>query len=217
MPSHTTYVPSLDAEAPVVSVDGLVHWLRTTPATVAQLRNAGVLTPWRTGDGEIVGDRFSLFEAVGGYLAHLRAKLKQKPSSELQEARLASIRAQTLAWDLSNEFRKGQLLVASDVDQVVAEMHVMVRNQLMGLGPAVCHLLAGKEDPAEICRVITENVERILRGLKPVDREAIQARNRKLRAYSDSLGVGSLDKGGKVRPRNRSPKGGALNSEPRKI
>jgi hypothetical protein len=68
--------------------------------------------------------------------------------------------------------------------------------------------LAGKEDPTEICRIITENVERILRGLKPVDREAIQDRNRKLRAYSDPLAADSLDKGGKVRLRNRSQKGG---------
>jgi hypothetical protein len=185
-----------------------VHWLRITPATVAQLRNAGVFTPWRNGDGEIVGDRFNLFDAIGGYLGHLRAKLKQKPSSELQEARLASIRAQTEAWDLSNQFRKGQLLVATDVDAAVTEMIVMVRNQLLGLGPAVCHLLAGKEDATEICRIITENVERILRGLASVDREAIQARNRKLRAYSDSMVAGSLEKGGKVRLRNRSPKGG---------
>jgi hypothetical protein len=167
-----------------------------------------VLVPWRNGDGEIVGDRFDLFDAVGRYLSHLRQKLKAGPSGELQEARLASIRAQTLAWDLSNELRKGNLLVASEVDEAVAEMHVMVRNQLLGLGPVLCHLLAGKEDASEIRRLITQEVEKILRDLKPVNREAIKTRNRKLRAYADSLvATDSLNKGGKIRLRKRSPKG----------
>src|SRR6516164_1959770 len=95
MPPETTYVPSLDAQAPLVSLAGLVKWLRITPGYAAKLRNSGVFPPYRDSDGNLREDRFDLFDCVGRYLSHLRTQLKQKPTSELRQANLARAQAQT--------------------------------------------------------------------------------------------------------------------------
>ena len=202
----TTYVPSLDAQAPVVSVDGLVHWLRITSATVAQLRNSGAFPPWRNPEGEIVADRFDLFDCVGRYLAHLRAKLKQKPTSELQQANLARTQAQAETFILRNELLKGTLYRADDVEAVVSEMCIAVRSNLMGFGAAVSMLLVGKENHEEITRIINEQMERALHDLKPPDPEAIRDRNRKMKEYTQVMAA--FDEGGKARVRNRSKTNG---------
>jgi hypothetical protein len=202
MPSQTTYVPSLDAQAPVVSVDGLVHWLRITSATVAQLRNSGAFPPWRNPEGEIVADRFDLFDCVGHYLAHLRAKLKQKPTSELQQANLARTQAQAETFILRNELLKGTLYRADDVEAVVSEMCIAVRSNLMGFGAAVSMLLVGKENHEEITRIVNEQMKRVLRDLKPPDPETIRDRNRKMKEYTQVMAA--FDEGGKARVRNRS-------------
>jgi hypothetical protein len=199
-------VPSPDAQGPVVSVDGLVHWLRITPATVAQLRNSGVFAAWRNPQGEIVADRFDLFESFGRYLSHLRAKLKQKPTSELQQANLARTCAHAETFTLRNELLKGTLCRMDDVDAVVSEMCVSGRSNLMGFGAAVSMLLVGKENHEEITRIINEQMKRALRDLKPPDPEAIRDRNRKMKEYTTVMAA--FDEGGKARVRNRSKTNG---------
>jgi hypothetical protein len=186
---NETRTLSLPKQNPFCNVEKVATWCRLTQPYVRQLVDAGIIKSAKNDDGDIIKGKFKLFEAVGDYISFLHLKRKEKPVSqtEMDLARIENIKSKTQREVMTNLLMQGTIVRIEDVDACVIDMILALKSKLLGFGAHTASLVVGKEDTAEISRILTEQMEKTLIDLKPIDRDEIRSRNRKLKGFTDIM------------------------------
>ena len=169
------------------TVDEIVQWIPITRAYVGQLVKEGILKYATNSDGDIIFHKYNLQATVRAYISYVSSKRKDKPVSqtELDQARVERIRGQSERNEIEMMKLKGELINADELDGVMADMLITVRNRLLGIPAHVTRMLLGRENYDEVCGILTEEIEKALEFFRPITVEEVRAQNQKLKGYQD--------------------------------
>ncbi len=105
-------------------------------------------------------NRFHTVSCVRWYIEHISAKSGSSDKSIIEERRLL-IRTQRLRHELEIARRRGELIDADSVGQVLNQMAVIFSTQLEGLGARMAAELAATTDPVDIQRALQDECRAI--------------------------------------------------------
>lgn len=86
-------------------------------------------------------------------------------SSELADAKLAKIKAETNKINLDIEIKKREYIPIVEVSSIVATEYTRVRQKLLSLESKLSHSLAPITDPIKIKEIIQQEVDEVLQEL----------------------------------------------------
>jgi hypothetical protein len=137
-------------------------YLLLTPHRVRQLIGEGVLANAKR-NGRTLRGRFSLIDAVNGYVRYLRSKASRSAAgTDFSEAKTRQAVAQTQLMELELQERKGGLHRSADVEFHVTQYYTFFKAGALALPSRVAHSLVGRTSVVEINTILTDAVHELL-------------------------------------------------------
>lgn len=96
---------------------------------------------------------------------YVQQKAGRSTKSELDELKLAELKAKTALLQIEVDQKSGELLRADDVRQALADEYKTIRTRLLNLPAKIAPAVAHMEDPAEVQAALRDEVVAALEAL----------------------------------------------------
>lgn len=144
------------------SVDTLCKLLDLTPRRIRQLTDEGVVF-------KISRGQYDLVKSVRGYIAHLRERLEKTVAGGDDGGLSRKRMADALMAELEYQTRKGERVIAGDVDEMMQRVAMTVRTNVLAVPAKVAPLINPKTTRAQVEAIVRTAIDDALLALTTIE------------------------------------------------
>jgi phage terminase Nu1 subunit (DNA packaging protein) len=182
----------------IVTTEKLAWVLQLPYEEVRLMIDAKMILPIKNADGDVIKNRFDIIQVLRKLLKDLereKAGVSVKTlNGRMDIAKVQKMQSQAEREMIHNEMMRGAIVRMEDVDAEVIDMILAIKSKLLGFPSHVARMILGKEDFDEVCKILTEEMEKTMIDLGSPSPDAIRARNRKLQKYTEGIEEGDESK-----------------------
>jgi phage terminase Nu1 subunit (DNA packaging protein) len=182
----------------IVTTEKLAWVLQLPYEEVRLMIDAKMILPIKNADGDVIKNRFDIIQVLRKLLKDLEREKAGVPvktlNGRMDIAKVQKMQSQAEREMIHNEMMRGAIVRMEDVDAEVIDMILAIKSKLLGFPSHVARMILGKEDFDEVCKILTEEMEKTMIDLGSPSPDAIRARNRKLQKYTEGIEEGDESK-----------------------